>query len=92
MQATFLIVFWHFIASIILLELFAFTSINLIIAIVLSSMAFIPIFRPWFGILFVSIFRIIVLKEYYVSAIFLGIYYQISEYIYSFHYKKMGTH
>lgn len=56
-QATSMIVIWHFVASIILLELFDFTPINLIVAILLSFMAFIPFFRPWFGILFVSLFR-----------------------------------
>jgi hypothetical protein len=61
MEATGLIVIWHFIVSYILLEIFYFTPVNLIFATLLSLMAFIPFFRPWFGVLFFSILRIVFL-------------------------------
>lgn len=75
-----------------LLELFNFTRVNLIVSGILSSMAFIPIFRPWFGITFVSILRMIFLGEYYVSLAFSALYYMVSENIYAFYYKKVGIH
>jgi hypothetical protein len=68
----------HFCVSIILLEIFNYTSMNLVVSTLLSSMAFFPFFRPWFGVLLVAIFRILLLGEYYISLIFVVIYYLVS--------------
>lgn len=91
-QATFLIVFQHFIASIILLEVFDFTSINLLIATILSSMAFFPFFRPWFGILLIGFIKFLITGDKLASLLVIVIYYFISEQIYSVHYRKMEIH
>lgn len=61
-------------------------------ATILSSMAFFPFFRPWFGVLIIALFRMLILKEYTVSLLFVGIYYLMSERIYSNHYRKMDIH
>lgn len=58
-------------------------------------MAFIPYFRPWFGVLFVAIIKAIFLKdyaEYLITIVFVGLYYLISEYIYTFYYSKFEIH
>jgi hypothetical protein len=78
MEGTGFIVIWHFVASIIMLEIFNFTPINLIISTGLSLMAFIPFFRPWFGILFVSLLRMVFLREYMISVGFVLLYYIVS--------------
>lgn len=51
---------------------------NLVVSTLLSSMAFFPFFRPWFGVLLVAIFRILLLGEYYISLSFVVIYYLVS--------------
>ena len=60
------------------------------LATLLSSMAFFPFFRPWFGALIAAIIRMIALDEYKVSLLFVFLYYFVSENIYSRHYEKMG--
>ena len=91
-QATLLIVFEHFVVSIIILEIFNYTSFNLLLATIFSSMAFFPFFRPWFGALIGAFIRMIILEEYKVSLLFVFLYYLISQNIYSRHYEKMGIH
>lgn len=79
--STCMIVVWHFISSVILLELFGYTHINLIISILLSLMAFIPYFRPRFGVFFVFLIKLIFLKTYaeiFVSFVFVVLYSSIS--------------
>jgi hypothetical protein len=42
-------------------------------------MAFVPLFRPWFGVSFVGIIRMIVMRQYIVPLAFIGIYWYVSE-------------
>lgn len=77
-QATLLIVVEHFVLSLLLLEIFQITPINLIIATLLASMAMFPFFRPWLGVLIVSLVRMLVLEDYYLSTTFVVIYYLMS--------------
>ena len=88
-QATLFIVLEHFAMSVILLEIFSFTNLNLMLATLLSSMAFFPFFRPWFGVLIVAFIRMIILSEFKVSILFVPIYYIFSEKIYSIHLRKL---
>lgn len=58
-------------------------------------MAFVPLFRPWFGVLGVALIRMLVLRKYVVyvvAAIFVLLYRYISEEIYSFYYGKLKIH
>lgn len=78
--------------SVVMLEIFDFTPINCTLALLLSSMAFFPFFRPWFGMALVVMLRILFTKEWKVSLLLLLLYYWLSEMIYSNHYKKMEIH
>ena len=78
--------------SLILLELFEFTPINLIISILLSMMAFVPLFRPWFGVLGVGLLRMIITRQYIVSLVFIALYRYVSETIYTVYYRKFSMH
>jgi hypothetical protein len=73
-----MIVIWHFVLSLVSLELFDFTPVNLIVSILLSLMAFVPLFRPWFGVLGVGILRMVILRQYVVTLVFIGLYWLVS--------------
>lgn len=58
----------------------------------LASMALFPFIRPWFGVLMVTGIRMLIYQEYYISVMFIMLYYVLSEKIYSIHYRKMELH
>lgn len=62
------------------------------ISTLLASMAMFPFFRPWLGILVIISIRILIVGEYYISIVFVILYYLMSEKIYSTHYRKMEMH
>lgn len=91
-MATVFIVLEHFILSIFLLEVLDFSPVNLLLSIVLGSMALFPFVRPWLGVLLFCLCRMLFLGEYYVSGLMIVVYYFCSEKIYSVHYRKMELH
>jgi predicted PurR-regulated permease PerM len=87
-----MIVIWHFVLSLVSLELFDFTPVNLIVSILLSLMAFVPLFRPWFGVLGVGILRMVIMRQYVVTLVFIGLYWLVSEKIYEIYYGRLQMH
>jgi hypothetical protein len=41
-------------------------------------MAMFPFFRPWLGVLVVTAIRMIIVEEYYINFMFVGLYYVLS--------------
>lgn len=91
-QATLFIVVEHFLLSLVLLELFNFSNFNMVISTLLSSMAFVPFFRPWIGTLFFCLIRSIVIGDHFVNLAFVIVYYWFSERIFSMRLKQMELH
>ena len=91
-QATLFIVVEHFLLSLILLELFNFSNFNMVISTLLSSMAFVPFFRPWIGAFFFCIIRSLAIGNHLVNIMFVVFYYLLSERIFSFRLKQMQLH
>ncbi len=44
----------------------------------LASMALFPFVRPWFGVLVVTGIRMLIYQEYYISVMFIVLYYVLS--------------
>jgi predicted PurR-regulated permease PerM len=55
-------------------------------------MAFVPFFRPWFGMFFFCILRSLLTSNYLINIFLLVIYYYLSEMIFSKRLKKMEFH
>ena len=105
-QATSYIVLEHFLMSFIVLEVFNFSSINLLLSLLLSSMAFIPLFRPWLGMFLLSLMSLLIgnlrmlfslgdfvtTLDLYSAILLVGIYYYLSETIYTTNLVKMEVH
>jgi len=75
--------------SIFLLELFSFSSLNMMIATFLSSMAFVPFFKPWYGALLFCLIRGVFSGQALTNIVFVVVYYYLSGAIYSARYKNI---
>lgn len=91
-EATCFIALEHLVFSIGFMEIMGFSSINILLSIMLSMVAFIPYVKPSFIMIIMAVINIAVGGRYVSNVVCAGVYWLVSEYIYSRNYSGVGLH